>query len=142
MPLLHLYLHLYPGADYARPMKMRDPQAKPVPAGKLGFWQQRTWLWIVAAGFDVYILGFVIGLQPSGPLCGSPLLPNSRAAELADLEEAGRGAAATCYRTIDSDSVPVWSLMALGIGLVLLGVVVRIVRIRLFAGSADAVKAG
>lgn len=96
-------------------------------------------MWIVAAGFDVYILGFVIGLQPSGPLCGSPLLPNSRAAELADLEQGGT-AAATCYRTIDSDSVPVWILMATGICLVLVGVVVRIVRIRLFAGSAG--KAG
>ncbi|MFC8522031.1 hypothetical protein [Pseudarthrobacter sp. NPDC057230] len=123
-------------------MKTRDPQAKPVPAGKPGFWQQRTWMWIVAAGFDVYILGFVIGLQPAGPLCGSPLLPNSHAAELADLEEAGKGAAATCYRAIDSDSVPVWTLMAIGIGLVLVGVVVRIVRIRIFAGSADTGQAG
>lgn len=99
-------------------------------------------MWIVAAGFDVYILGFVIGLQPSGPLCGSPLFPNSRAAEQLDFAQGNVGAAATCYRTIEADSVPVWILMALGVGLVLTGVVVRIVRIRLFAGSAGDGKAG
>ncbi|MDQ0673978.1 hypothetical protein QFZ36_001539 [Pseudarthrobacter siccitolerans] len=122
-------------------MATRDSSAKAASAGKLGFWQQRTWIWIIAAGLDVYILGFFIGLQPAGPLCGSPLLPNSRAAELLDLEQAGIGAAAACYRNIDSDSVPVWILMALGVGLVLTGVVVRIVRIRLFAGSGGVGKA-
>ena len=114
-------------------MAMHDAPAKPA-GGALGFWQQRTWLWIVAAGFDVYILGFVIGLQPSGPLCGSPLLPDSRAAEMLDLQQGG-GAAASCYRSIDSDSVPVWILMGVGVGLVLTGVVVRIIRIRLLGGS-------
>lgn len=123
-------------------MERRNSPAKPASAGKLGFWQQRTWIWVVAAGLDVYVLGFVIGLQPSGPLCGSPLFPNSRAAEMLDFEQGGIGAAAMCYRTIDSDSVPVWILMALGIALVLTGVVVRIVRIRLFAGSAGVGKAG
>ncbi|WP_307281756.1 hypothetical protein [Arthrobacter sp. W4I7] len=122
-------------------MAKRDSPANPISASKLGLWQQRTWIWIVAAGLDVYLLGFVIGLQPAGPLCGSPLLPNSRAAEQLDLEQAGIGAAATCYRKIDSDSLPVWLLMALGIGLVLTGVVVRIVRIRLLAGSAGVGKA-
>lgn len=123
-------------------MEMHDAPAKPVSAGKLGFWQQRAWMWVVAAGLDVYILGFVIGLQPSGPLCGSPLFPNSRAAEQLDFAQGGVGAAATCYRTIETDSVPVWILMAVGVGLVLTGVVVRIVRIRLFGGSAGDGKAG
>ncbi|MNG36189.1 hypothetical protein D3C84_1231390 [compost metagenome] len=40
------------------------------------------------------------------------------------------GLAAECYRNIDAASVPVWILMALGIGLVLTGVAVRIVGIR------------
>ncbi|MBT2567140.1 hypothetical protein J7I84_11665 [Arthrobacter sp. ISL-85] len=115
-------------------MAMHDFPAKPVAGGALGLWQQRTWMWIVAAGLDVYILGFVIGLQPSGPLCGSPLLPDSRAAELLDRQQGGIGAAVTCYRDIDSDSVPVWILMGLGVALVLAGVVARIVRIRLLAG--------
>ncbi|MDQ0767999.1 hypothetical protein QF031_000748 [Pseudarthrobacter defluvii] len=117
-------------------MARRDSPLKTVSRGAVGIWQQRTWMWIVAAGFDVYILGFVIGLQPSGPLCGSPLVPDSRAAELFDLQHAGSSAAATCYRDIGSDSVPVWILMGLGVGLVLTGVVARIIRIRLFAGSA------
>ncbi len=88
------------------------------------------WMWIAAAGLDVYILGFVIGLQPAGPLCGSPLAPNSRAAELLDQQQGGGGAAAACYRSIDADSVPVWILLALGIALVIAGVAARIVIIR------------
>jgi hypothetical protein len=111
-------------------MEMRGTAAQPGPAGKLGLWQQRTWLWIVAAGLDIYILGVVIGLQPAGPLCGSPLIPTSKAAELVDLEQAGIGAAAACYRNIDSDSIPVWSLIALGVLLVVVGVVARIINIR------------
>lgn len=42
----------------------------------------------------------------------------------------GTGMAAECYRNIDSASVPVWMLMALGIVLVMAGVTVRIVSIR------------
>ena len=121
---------------------MHDSPAEPVSLGRPGFWQQRAWMWVVAAGLDVYILGFVIGLQPSGPLCGSPLFPNSRAAEQLDFAQGRVGAAATCYRTIEADSVPVWILMGVGVGLVLTGVVVRIVRIRLFGGSVGAEKAG
>lgn len=103
---------------------------KPLTGGKQGLWQRRVWMWIAAAGLDVYILGFVIGLQPSGPLCGSPLVPNSRAAELLDQQQGGGGAAAACYRSIDADSVPVWILLALGIALVIAGVAARIVTIR------------
>lgn len=121
---------------------MHDSPVKPAAGGPLGLWQQRTWMWVVAAGLDVYILGFVVGLQPSGPLCGSPLLPDSRAAELLDRQQGGIGAAATCYRDIDSDSMPVWILMGLGVALVLAGVVARIVRIRLLAGSPGAGEGG
>ncbi|MGN8132479.1 hypothetical protein [Paenarthrobacter sp. 22069] len=120
-------------------MGRRNSPARNVPPAKSGLWQQRTWLWIVAAGFDVYILGVVIGLQPAGPLCGSPLIPTSKAAELVDLEQAGIGAAAACYRNIDSDSIPVWSLIALGVLLVLVGVAARIINIRRStAGAVDA----
>lgn len=92
--------------------------------------QRRGWILTIAVGFAVHILSFVIGLKTVGPLCGSPLLPQSRAAEMADLQLQTTGLAAECYRNIDSAAVPVWILMALGIGLVLTGVAVRIVGIR------------
>jgi hypothetical protein len=113
-------------------MAMHDSPAKPFSAGTQGLWlwRRRMWMWIVAAGLDVYILGFVIGLQPSGPLCGSPLLRESHAAELIGLQKAGIGAAAVCYKNIDADSVPVWTLMALGVFMVIAGVAVRIIIIR------------
>lgn len=92
--------------------------------------QRRGWLLTVAVGFALYILSFVIGLKTVGPLCGSPLLPQSRAAEISDAQMQTTGAAAECYRNIDAAAVPVWILMALGIGLILTGVAVRIVGIR------------
>ena len=92
--------------------------------------QRRGWILTVAVGFALHILSFVIGLKAVGPLCGSPLLPQSRAAEESDAQMQTIGLAAECYRSIDSASVPVWILMALGIGLVLTGVAVRIVGIR------------
>jgi hypothetical protein len=94
--------------------------------------QRRGWLLVIAVGFGLYLLSIVLGLQPVGPLCGSPLLPQSRAAEISDLELGTSGLAAECYRSIDSASVPVWIIMALGVGLVLTGVAVRIVGIRRF----------
>lgn len=122
------------GAGYARTMATHDSPPKPVIADTQGIWQRRTWIWTIAAGLDVYVLGFVIGLQPAGPLCGSPLLPDSRAAEQFDLQHPGAGAAAACYRDIASDSIPVWILIALGAVLVLAGVTVRLVSIRRFRG--------
>jgi hypothetical protein len=92
--------------------------------------QRRGWMLTVAVGFALHILSFVIGLKTVGPLCGSPLLPHSSAAEMADLQMGTTGLAAECYRNIDSAAVPVWILMALGIGLVLTGVAVRIIGIR------------
>jgi hypothetical protein len=92
--------------------------------------QRRGWMLTVAVGFALHILSFVIGLKTVGPLCGSPLLPHSSAAEMSDLQMRTTGLAAGCYRNIDSATVPVWMLMSLGIGLVLTGVVVRIVGIR------------
>lgn len=83
----------------------------------------------IAIGFALHILSFVIGLKTVGPLCGSPLLPQSHAAEMTDLQMQTTGLAAECYRNIDSAAVPVWILMAMGIGLVLTGVAVRIVGI-------------
>ena len=92
--------------------------------------QRRGWLLTVAVGFALHILSFVIGLKTVGPLCGSPLLPNSTAAEMADVQMRTTGLAAECYRNIDAATVPVWILMTLGIRLVLVGVAVRIVGIR------------
>jgi hypothetical protein len=92
--------------------------------------KRRGWILMIVVGFAVHILSFVIGLKTVGPLCGSPLLPQSRAAELVDAQLHSTGVAAECYRNIDSASVPVWILMAVGIGLVLAGVTVRLVGIR------------
>ncbi|UUL77381.1 hypothetical protein NG819_07910 [Pseudarthrobacter sp. Fe7] len=46
------------------------------------------------------------------------------------MAKAGIGAAAVCYRNIDADSVPVWTLMALGVFIVMAGVAPRIIIIR------------
>ena len=73
--------------------------------------------------------GIVFGLQKTGPLCGSPLVPDSRAAEAFDALHRGAGAAASCYRSIGAAAVPTWVLVALGVVLVLAGVTVRIVAI-------------
>jgi hypothetical protein len=85
---------------------------------------------MIVAGFAVHVLSFVLGLRTVGPLCGSPLIPQSRAAEIFDSLRQDTGVAAECYRNIDSASVPVWILMALGLGLVLTGITVRVVSIR------------
>ena len=92
--------------------------------------QRRGWILTIAVGCALHILSFVVGMKAVGPLCGSPLLPQSSAAEEADIQMRTTGLAAECYRNIDAASVPVWILMALGIGVVLTGVAVRIVGIR------------
>ncbi len=111
-------------------MAVRDSPGNKTKAIHQDLGQRRGWIVTIAVGFAVQILSVVIGLQTVGPLCGSPLLPQSHAAETADLQLRTTGLAAECYRNIDSASVPVWVLMALGIGLVLTGVAVRIVGIR------------
>jgi hypothetical protein len=88
-------------------------------------WQ--AWLWLIGAGFAALLAGIVFGLQKTGPLCGSPLIPDSRAAEVFDALHRGAEAAAACYRTIGAAAVPTWILIALGVVLVLAGVTVRIV---------------
>ncbi|WP_163164022.1 hypothetical protein [Arthrobacter sp. Alg241-R88] len=111
-------------------MAVRDSPGNTTKAVHRDLGQRRGWILTIAVGFAVQILSVVIGLKTVGPLCGSPLLPQSRAAEMADLQLRTTELAAECYRNIDSASVPVWFLMALGIGLVLTGVAVRIVAIR------------
>jgi hypothetical protein len=115
---------------YARNMEVRDSPANMTWAMKQELGQRRGWIVTIAVGFALYILGVVIGVRVVGPLCGSALLPRSRAAEVSDSLQLTTGLAAECYRSIDSAAVPVWILMALGIGLVLTGVAVRIVGIR------------
>jgi hypothetical protein len=90
-------------------------------------WQ--AWLWLIGAGFAVLLAGIVFGLQKTGPLCGSPLMPDSRAAEAFDALHRGAGSAAACYHSIGAAAVPTWILIALGVVLVLAGVTVRIVAI-------------
>ncbi|UKA53933.1 hypothetical protein LFT45_19840 [Arthrobacter sp. FW305-BF8] len=90
-------------------------------------WQ--VWLWLIGAGFAVLLAGIVFGLQQTGPLCGSPLLPDSRPAETFDALHRGAKSAADCYRSIEVAAVPTWILIALGVVLVLAGVAVRIVAI-------------
>ena len=90
-------------------------------------WQ--LWLWLIGAGFAVLLVGIVVGLQKTGPLCGSPLVPDSRAAEVFDALHRGAEAAARCYRSIEAAAVPTWVLIALGVVLVLAGVAVRIIAI-------------
>ena len=90
-------------------------------------WQ--AWLWLIGAGFAVLLGGIVFGLQGTGPLCGSPLMPESRPAEVFDALHRGAGAAAACYRSIGAAAVPTWILIALGVLLVLAGVTARIISI-------------
>lgn len=97
--------------------------------------QRRGWLLTVAVGFALHILSIVIGLKPAGDLCGSPMVPNSGAAELSDAQLSTTGLAAQCYRDIAAAAVPVWTMMGLGICLVLVGVAVRIVGIRRHAAA-------
>jgi hypothetical protein len=101
-------------------------------------WQ--IWIWLIGAGFAVLLAGIVFGLQQTGPLCGSPLLPDSRAAEAFDALHRGAKAAAGCYRSIEVAAVPTWILIAFGVVLVLAGVAVRIVAISRTAASIQ--KAG
>lgn len=70
----------------------------------------------------------VIGVRVAGPLCGSPC---SREAvqRRYPTQCTSRPDWRQCYRSIDSAAVPVWMLMALGLGLVLTGGAVRIVGI-------------
>lgn len=117
------------GRHYALKMEVRDSPGASTRAINQELGQRRGWIVTVAVGFALHILSVVIGVRAVGPLCGSPLLPRSREAEIVDSLQLTTGLAAECYRKIDSASLPVWMLMALGIGLVLTGVAVRIVGI-------------
>jgi len=75
-------------------------------------------------------------LQKAGRLCGSPLIPQSRAAEIFDALRGGSRAAAECYRSIDSAGVPTWTLIVLGMVVVLTGVIIRVVTINRYAAGA------
>jgi hypothetical protein len=98
-------------------------------AGRLDLRTRRGWIWLIVAGFSVLVMGIIVGLQKTGPLCGSPLLPQSRPAEIYDSLRRGSKAAAECYRNIESASIPTWGLIALGVLLVLAAVVIRVVSI-------------
>ncbi|WP_457972995.1 SHOCT domain-containing protein [Arthrobacter sp. D1-17] len=102
---------------------------------------RRGWIWLIVAGFAVSIAGIIVGLQKVGPLCGSPLLPQSREAEIFDALRTGSRAAGECYRNIDAASVPTWVLIALGIVVVLIGVVIRVVAINRFSTPVPSVAA-
>lgn len=90
---------------------------------------QHRWIWSILAGFAVYVIGLIVGLQKVGRLCGSPLIPQSREAELFDALRKGSGAASQCYRSIASAEGPTWTLIVLGIVVVLAGVTVRVISI-------------
>jgi hypothetical protein len=99
---------------------------------------QRGWIRLIAAGFAVSIIGIIVGLQKAGPLCGSPLMPQSRAAEIFDSLTKSSGTAAECYRSIASAELPTWILIVLGIVVVLTGVFIRVLSLnRSPAGTAD-----
>ncbi|MFP5367756.1 MAG: SHOCT domain-containing protein [Actinomycetes bacterium] len=102
---------------------------------------RRGWIWLIAAGFAVSVVGIIVGMQKAGPLCGSPLIPQSREAEIFDALRPGSQAAAECYRNIDAAAVPAWTLIALGIMVVLTGVIIRVVTINRFSTSAPSVAA-
>lgn len=76
------------------------------------------------------IVGAIIGLQKAGPLCGSPLIPQSRAAEVFDTLHHGSTAAARCYRAIDSAASLTWMVIVLGVVLVLAAVIIRIITLK------------
>jgi len=99
---------------------------------------QRGWIRLIVAGFAVSIIGTIVGLQKAGPLCGSPLMPQSRAAEIFDSLSKSSGTAAECYRSIASAELPTWILIVLGIVVVLTGVFIRVLSLnRSPAGTAD-----
>lgn len=100
--------------------------------------KRRGWMGLIVAGFVVSIIGIVVGLQPAGPLCGSPLVPKSTAAEMLDTLRSGSRAAADCYRSIDSAAVPVWILIVLGVIVVLTGVIIRVVSINRYSAGNSA----
>lgn len=117
-------------------MEVRDSPRNASKAIDQELSQRRGWILTIAVGFALHILSVILGLRAVGPLCGSPLLPQSSAAEMVDLQQPTTGLAAECYRAIDSASLPVWTVMALGIGLVLTGVAVRIIGIRRSVAAA------
>ena len=102
---------------------------------------RRGWVWLIAVGFAASIVGIVVCLQKAGPLCGSPLIPQSREAEILDALRPGSRAAGECYRNIDAAAIPTWTLIALGLVMVLIAVVIRVVTINRFSASAPSVAA-
>jgi len=73
------------------------------------------------------VLGTVIGFQKAGALCGSPLYPQSPAAEMLDTFAGSHGAVADCRKVIAEHAVPTWGLIVLGVAVILLGILVRAV---------------
>ena len=82
-------------------------------AERLDLRTRRGWIWLIVRGFAALVLGIIVGLQQAGPLCGSPLLPQSRPAEIYDSLRRGSKAAAECYRNIDAASIPTWASLPL-----------------------------
>lgn len=94
---------------------------------------RRGWIWLIVAGFAVSVAGIIAGLQKAGPLCGSPLIPQSRQAEIFDALRSGSRVAGECYRRIDAAAAPTWMLIAAGIVVVLTAVVIRVVSINRYS---------
>jgi hypothetical protein len=97
---------------------------------------RRGWIWPIVAGFAVSVTGIIVGLQKVGPLCGSPLIPPSRQAEIFDALRSGSRVAGECYRKIDEAAAPVWMLIAAGIVMVLTAVIIRVVAINRYTAAS------
>jgi uncharacterized membrane protein HdeD (DUF308 family) len=89
--------------------------------------KSRSWMWLVASGLVMVVLGTVIGFQKAGALCGSPLNPQSPVAEMLDTFAGSHGAVADCRKIIAEHAVPTWGLIILGVAVILLGILVRAV---------------
>ncbi|MDR6557430.1 hypothetical protein J2809_001786 [Arthrobacter pascens] len=94
---------------------------------------RRGWIWLIVAGFAVSVAGIIVGLQKAGSLCGSPLIPQSRQAEIFDALRSGSRVAGECYRRIDAAAAPTWMLIAAGIVVVLAAVIIRVVSINRYS---------
>lgn len=98
----------------------------------------RGWMWLVIVGPILTIIGIVVGLVGTGPMCGSVFAPESRVAQYYDSYGGFGGATRACEKSIAAAAVPTWILIVLGIVFILMGILIRAIGKNRTPGRAEA----
>ncbi|MDN4646170.1 hypothetical protein [Arthrobacter sp. PsM3] len=85
---------------------------------------RRVLTWLLVLGPLAAVSGIFLGSQKAGTMCGSVFRADNTVATYYDAH-GGTGAAAACSRSIAAAAVPTWTLIVLGIVLILAAMVIQ-----------------